>query len=169
MGFIAIKKQTNPLMRKEFRKIKIRSYSTGAQNQSHVKVALLCILVLWVTNNRKERIKTVCIKLLHCPWQITRQQLQRLWAVKSTGQVFQDKTYQPHISIEVSLFCLVSGLSLCRRCILFIKGYLYSSSYKSHFLPSIVGGGYKKPNSQWHLVAICASVSHCSSNSASET
>lgn len=61
--------------------------------------------------------------------------------------------------------------SPCRRCILFFNDYLCSSSYNSHNLPRIVDAGWKKKkaNSQWTLAAVCASVSHCSSISASET
>lgn len=70
----------------------------------------------------------------------------------------------------------ISFLSLlwtfpCRNCIIFIKDYLYSSSYnfQSRVHCWCWVNKKKKPNSQWHLAVICASVYHCSSNSDSET
>lgn len=70
----------------------------------------------------------------------------------------------PHISFLFLLWTFP-----CRNCILLIKEYLHSSSYNSQSpVHCWCWANKKKPNSQWHLAVICASVYHCSSNSDSD-
>lgn len=110
-----------------------------------------------------KRIWTVFITLLHYPWRITWQQLQR-----SVSQLVKHQNHQSHISSELSPFCLFSKLPSVDTASYSLKT-MYTPPVTDLIISRALLTLNKKPNSQWHLAAVCASVSHFSSSSASET